>query len=272
MIEVMEVVTDYAPELVGSGFDFLGKFNEIKTTVEMVATNPKILWAVFTFLWLYHRASLINAREELIAELKLDDEQKIKLKAFIDKKTKKLENIAWHGLDKYRNALEDNGINTVKINHGNDKLEGKPVSDIKRDYHHAFGKEAIFLGDRLLTEILDKDKSIKDGDSREKFILNLADGEREILLSKTHKRAGYNEGLEEMEEDNMPFELVRDIVSDIVEHAETLEGVKLNDIKSIRKNFRINPLFVVKILSTIVGNIRERRWKRKAQKKVDTSV
>jgi len=272
MIEGLEVVTEIVPEIMDGGFDLIGKFSEIKTTVEMIATNPKTLWTVLTFLWLYHRASLINAREELIAELKLDEEQKLKLASFIEKKTKRLENIVWHGLDKYRNDLEENGFNTIKINHGNDKLEGKPVSDIKRDYHHAFGKEAIFLGDRLLAEVLDKDKSIKDSESREKFIVNLADGEREILLSKTHKRAGYNEGLEEMENNNLSFELVKDIVTDIVEHAETLEGVKLNDIKSIRKNFRINPLFVVKIASTIIGNIRQRRHSRKTNKVVDTIV
>jgi hypothetical protein len=235
--------------------------------VEMVITNPKVLWVILSSGYLYHRASVINAREEVIRELKLNEEEKDELRKFIGEKTQKIENIFWHGLDKYRNSLEDDGIKTVRINHGNDILDGKNVSDVKRDYHQALGKEAVFLGERLLGKALaKKNMAIPDYTSREKFINELAEGERETLISKTHKRAGYNKGIEDMEEENMPFEVFRNVVSEVVDHADLLEGIKIQSISKMKKDFKINPLSAVKIVTSIIGKIREKRWERKQGK------
>ena len=249
------------------GLGLIGAFSDLKLTAETVATNPKILWSVLSFGYMYHKASVINARGESIEEHILDNEERKELDIFIREKTQRIEDIMWHGLDKYRNSLEKDGITSVMINHGNDILQGKSVSDIKRDYHQALGKEAVFLGDRLLDKTVKRNIVVKDETSREKFIDSIAEGQRNILLSKTHKRAGYNEGLEQMENESLPFEVFRGIISDIIDEADLLESAKNDNIKKLRNQFKVNPLNVVKMVVSIIGNIREKRWKRKSEKR-----
>jgi len=266
---VFDVITEFFTEF---GFEAVGVINDIKSTVELVGSNPKFLWTLISLGVIYHKAVKINVREETLAEVRLDEEERAKLRKYTGEKMQTLKDSFWHLLDEYRDECEKKGINKVRVTSGNDELGDKPVSDVKRDYYSAVKdelgvpEEKPTMKERIVEKVMERHYQVKDEDSREKFIEELAKDERASTLSRIHKRSNYNKDLVQTEEKHLPFETVKDIINGIVTHAEMLEGVKGEKVSKLKSEFKVNPLSIVKIVGGVIIRAKERRWKRKQEK------
>jgi len=211
------------------------------------------------------RAKETNARAETKEEIAVKEAERKSNKKFTWHKVNRIQSILWRGLDDYREKMNNNCVDRSQIHQGNDLLDGKLVSDIKRDYHQAMGKESSFLakfiieqiGDELNTYICDNG-SIDEG-SRSVVVSTIAVDSRELFLENIHKRCGYNSDILAMENKVLPFPVLRDIIEEILTHAEKKRIIRVNEEKRIVKKYRVSAVSPIKILKVIISSRRGSR-------------
>jgi len=221
--------------------------------------------SIFGYQSALSRAKEVNARAETKEEIQIvERERKSNLK-HTRNRVNRIESILWKGLDEYREKLSNEGITTTQIHKGNDLLEGKRVSDVKRDYHQAMGKEAVFLVDNIISdvsEVLNTYRDSKGGvinDERNETINDIATDQRANFIDNIHKRNGYNSDIVDMENKLIPFSVFRDVVDEILTHAEKKRIIRENEERKILKMYRVSAFSPIKILKAIVSSRRGSR-------------
>lgn len=217
-------------------------------------------FSVFGYQSVLSRAKQVNARAETREEIDTKNREIKSNFKYTRRRVDKIESILWKALDKYREEMNKNGITKTQIHRGNDLLSNKLVSDVKRDYHQAMGKESVALVEGIITDINDDlntyiDKwGCLDKPARDKLIDTITGDNRSSFLDNIHKRDGYNSDVEEMENTALPLPMFREIIEDILTHAEKKRILRENEERDILKQYRVSAFSPIKILKAVVSS------------------
>lgn len=210
--------------------------------------NINTLWAVMIALLFLARAKEINARAETRGEIEIAAREHKKVKQRIKEVVIGIEDNLWHGLGMFKDRLHGKNQTKIQIHFGNYDLVGVNITDVKRDYHQAMGKESPFLIDRILGWL--EDDAYWNDKSQEAVTAEIhktAEEERQLFLSNIHKRAGYCQEIVDMESEVFPLEKMVDRLTEIVRYAENCRTLRTIEERNLQKAHEISILNVLKI-------------------------
>jgi len=210
--------------------------------------NINTLWAVMIALLFLARAKEINARSETRGEIEIAAREHKKVKQRIKEVVIGIEDDLWHGLGMFKDLLNGKNQTKIQIHFGNYDLVGVNITDVKRDYHQAMGKESPLMVERILSWLED-DAYWHDQrpESVASEIRTTALEERQLFLSNIHKRAGYCQEIVDMEKTVFSAEKMEQKLSDVVKYAESCRTIRKKEERDLQKVHEISILNVLKI-------------------------
>jgi len=217
----------------------IGKY--LPEWLQAVFSTTAPIWGVITLQAFYGKAQNINSREETREEIRLAEREKESNLKKVKLYSAEIEALLWQGLDFIHDRALTSGDKMIKIHHGNDILS-KSISDFRRDYHHGFGKMTPVFIEEVSEQIQDEvDRTGSIG------LDEIARCARLKYLDGTHKRAGYNSDVVDMEEKFLPYSVVREMIEKIYISAVRNRAKRIDDEKKLAEHYSINLLSVVKV-------------------------
>ncbi|MCP4255939.1 MAG: hypothetical protein GY774_00260 [Planctomycetes bacterium] len=245
--------------VVGDG-DLIG----IKHTVEQIMRSPESIWGFVIYMNLYVYSKVKSKDLKTIVYKDIKKKERRIVDGEIEEAIEKIEASLWHGVTALEQMLHRAGVYKMPIN-SNQHLVNASVSDIKRDYHTAYGKERGVITKKLLTEIYKEietkevEGSLMDANKATAEIdvdaAAIAGKLRGSYFDKIHKRSGCNDELSAMEERSLPNELLVDICKNVLTTAIERRIIRRTDEARATKELSINPVSVVKIIKTIFNKL-----------------
>lgn len=239
---------DLDPEMIQN---IIGMYNDLLTNIQDVGSNTGMIWSVIAIQHLYGRAREINARSETREEVAIQERERDDLKHSIREYCLEFEAQLWSGLDHVHSALITGGVKNVMVHMGNDILQ-KSFSDLRRDYHHGFGKEHETISQELFKDIISLINSDETDEKAVEILDEISRQRRNKYLRNIHKRTGYCTEITDMEEKFLPYEFVRGIVLKIYENAQKRRILRHREEKELEKKYSLNLLSIIKIARVLL--------------------
>lgn len=227
------------------------KLKYLPEWIEQATSSTAPIWAVIALQYIVGRAQAINSREEAREEHKIIAEERDSVRKKVKAYASEIDAILWRGIDNLHDKVTKSGSKTIQIHHGHDTMV-KSINDFRRDYHHGFSKVTpIFVND-VFDFIIEEIDSCNNWEQKKNNLDELARCERMKLVDGIHKRAGYSSEVVEMEDNALPYSIVRDMVTKIYEHAERCRVKRTSQEKIIAEKFAVDILSIVKVMKVFI--------------------
>ncbi len=236
----------------------------MKHAFEQIMRSPESIWGFVVYMNLYVYAKVKSKDLKDVRFRRIKKKERSIVDYELGEAIAEIEANLWHGITAFEQKMHDAGVYKMPIN-SNNHLVNAPVSDIKRDYHTAYGKERPEITRKLLTEIYNEIetkeaengliRAEKDIESINESSAVIANRLRGSYFDKVHKRSGCLTEIKIMEEECLPKELLTGICKNVLTTAVERRIIRRNDEAKVNKELNINLVSIVKITKTLLNKL-----------------